>query len=108
VPRYFREFDQIPINLTFKEPVEKEGGKKKKKKGNGKKKKKKKKKADDDEEPGEAPRDWADQFRSVDKTIEDAHSTLVPMKEIVTEPLMMELDNVHDAIRLIQKNERGR
>jgi hypothetical protein len=23
------------------------------------------------------------------------------MKEIVTEPLMMELDNVHDAIRLI-------
>lgn len=30
------------------------------------------------------------------------------MKEIVTEPLMMELDNVHDAIRLIQKNERGR
>lgn len=30
------------------------------------------------------------------------------MKEVVTEPLMMELDNVHDAIRLIQKNERGR
>jgi hypothetical protein len=30
------------------------------------------------------------------------------MKEIVTEPLSMELDNVHDAIRLIQKNERGR
>ena len=30
------------------------------------------------------------------------------MKENVTEPLMMELDNVHDAIRLIQKNKRGR
>jgi|LauGreDrversion4_2_1035121.scaffolds.fasta_scaffold55893_5 hypothetical protein len=30
------------------------------------------------------------------------------MKEVVTEPLSMEIDNVHDAIRLIQKNERGR
>jgi len=38
----------------------------------------------------------------------DQHQTLTPIKEIVTEPLMMELDNVHDAIRLIQKNERGR
>jgi hypothetical protein len=44
----------------------------------------------------------------VDKTIEDTHLTLNPMKEIVTEPLSMEIDNVHDAIRLIQKNERGR
>ena len=45
---------------------------------------------------------------TVDKTIEDTHNTLEPIKEIVTEPLMMELDNIHDAIRLIQKNERGR
>jgi hypothetical protein len=37
----------------------------------------------------------------VDKQIKDIHATLDPMKEIVTEPLMMELDNVHDAIRLI-------
>ena len=34
--------------------------------------------------------------------------TLNPMKEVVTEPLSMEIDNVHDAIRLLQKNERGR
>ena len=108
VPRYFREFDQIPIALTFREPVEKEGGGKKKKKKKKAKKKKKKKAADDDDEPKEPPKDLANQFRQVDKTIEDAHSTLVPMKEIVTEPLMMELDNVHDAIRFIQKNERGR
>ena len=58
VPRYFREFDQIPIDLVFKEPVEKEGGKKKKKKKKGKKKKKKKKAADDDDEPKEKPADW--------------------------------------------------
>ena len=38
----------------------------------------------------------------------EAHLTLAPIKEIVTEPIMMELDNVHDAIRLLQKNERGR
>lgn len=58
VPRYFKEFDQIPIDLVFKEPVEKEGGKKKKKKKKGKKKKKKKKAADDDDEPKEKPADW--------------------------------------------------
>ena len=47
VPRYFREDDRLPLDLTFKEPPEKEGGGKKKKKA--KKKKKKKKKKDDDE-----------------------------------------------------------
>jgi len=56
VPRYFKEFDQIPIKLTFKDPVEKEGAKKKKKKAK-KAKKKKKKKADDDDEPKEVPKD---------------------------------------------------
>jgi len=50
VPRYFKEDDQIPVDLVFKEKVEREGGKKKKgKKKGGKKKGKKKKKADDDE-----------------------------------------------------------
>lgn len=107
VPRYFREFDQIPIDIQFREPVEKEGGKKRKKVKKGKKKKKKKK-VDDDEETKEAVKNLEDQFRSVDKTIEDTHLTLNPMKEVVTEPLSMEIDNVHDAIRLIQKNERGR
>jgi len=53
VPRYFKEFDQIPLDLEWKEPVEKVGGKKKKKKKGKKKKKKKKKAADDDDEPKE-------------------------------------------------------
>jgi len=47
VPRYFKEDDRIPIDLVFKEKVEKDEGKKKKKKA---KKKKKKKKGDDEEE----------------------------------------------------------
>ena len=44
MPRYYKEFDQIPIKLTFKDSVEKEGSKKKKKK------------ADDDDKPKEIPR----------------------------------------------------
>jgi hypothetical protein len=59
VPRYFREFDQIPIDIQFREPVEKEGGKKRKKVKKGKKKKKKKK-VDDDEETKEAEKNLED------------------------------------------------
>ena len=59
VPRYFREFDQIPVDIQFREPVEKEGGKKRKKVKKGKKKKKKKK-ADDDEETKEAVKNLED------------------------------------------------
>lgn len=47
VPRYFREDDQIPIDIKFKEKVDRGGGKKKKAK---KKKGKKKKDGDDDDE----------------------------------------------------------
>ncbi len=52
VPRYFREDDRIPIDIDFKEKVEKEEGKKKK---NKKKKKKKKKKSDDDDDKKKPP-----------------------------------------------------
>ena len=46
VPRYFKEDDQIPIDIVFKEKVVREGakakkGKRRKKGGKGKKKKKK-------------------------------------------------------------------
>jgi hypothetical protein len=70
VPRYFKEFDQVPLDgLVFKEKVEKEGAKKKKKKKGKKKKKKKKKGGDDDDEPKEKPVDPADKFASVDDAI---------------------------------------
>ena len=53
VPRYFKEDDQIPIDIVFKDKVERDGGGKKKKKKGGKKggKKGKKKKKDDDDGP---------------------------------------------------------
>ena len=55
VPRYFKEDDQIPIDIVFKDKVDRDGpggkkGKKGKKKG-GKKGKKGKKKKNDDDEP---------------------------------------------------------
>ena len=48
VPRYFKEDDHIPVDIVFREKVERDGGGKKKKK---KAKKKKKKGRDDDDAP---------------------------------------------------------
>lgn len=53
VPRYFREDDRLPIDIIFKEKVERDTGKKKKKGKKKAKKKGKKKKAGDDEEKKE-------------------------------------------------------
>lgn len=53
VPRYFKEDDRLPVELVFKEEVDR-GGKAKKKKGGKKKGKKgKKKKGGGDEEKKE-------------------------------------------------------
>jgi len=52
VPRYFKEDDRIPVDVEFKEKVERDEGKKKKKKGG---KKKKKKKTDDDDDKKKEP-----------------------------------------------------
>ena len=51
VPRYFKEDDQIPVDIVFKDKVERDGGKKKKGKKPKKKKKGKKKKEDDGAPP---------------------------------------------------------
>ena len=48
VPRYFKEDDPIPVDIVFKNPVQRDGKKKKGKKGGKKGGKKKKKSADDD------------------------------------------------------------
>jgi len=61
VPRYFREDDRIPVDIDFKEKVEKDDGKKKRKR-----KKKKKKKADDDEGKKKIPPITLDEKTLVD------------------------------------------
>ena len=108
VPRYFKEQDNIKVELAFKEKVERDTGKKKKKK----KKKKSKKKKSDDKEPKEEPKSMKEKEFIIDK-IMDAHNSGAyykgsePMEEIVHDPFTLDMEIV-SAICLIQKNERGR
>ena len=104
VPRYFREDDRIPIELKFKEPVVKEGGKKKKKK---KKKSKKKKKKTDEEEKKPPPMPLAEKQSLIDSLMNTYTKGDEPEVEIVQDPFTLDIDIIN-AIRLIQKNDRGR
>lgn len=104
VPRYFKEDDSIPVDIVFKEKVERDGGKKKKKKA---KKAKKKKKGTGDEEPPKVYPTFDEKEVLIDAILEKRHGTKEPIEEIVHDPFSIDLPLVH-AIRLIQKNERGR
>ena len=103
MPRYFKEDDKIKIDLIFKEKVERDTGKKKKKKA---KKKKGKKKAGD-EEPVKEPPSMSEKEHQIDEGLKKHHHTTDPEMEIVHDPFTLDMDIV-SAIRLIQKNERGR
>ena len=108
VPRYFKEDDQIPVDIVFKEKVEREGGKKKKGKKGGKKKGKgkKKKKSDDDEKPKKVLT-MNEKDAQIDKALLDRWATTEPVEEVAYDPFTLDIEMVQ-AIRLIQKNERGR
>merc|ERR1712083_884167 len=69
VPRYFKEDDNIKIDLVFHEKVERDGEKKKKGKKKGGKKKKKKKKEGDDE-PEKIPYTAAEKDWFINKELE--------------------------------------
>lgn len=104
VPRYFKEDDRIQVDLEFKEKVDK-GAKKKKKK---KKKKAKKKKDDDgDKKKKEPPRPFDQKLQLMDGYMNQFGQSTEPKQEIVKDPFTIELC-LSDAIRLIQKNDRGR
>jgi len=104
VPRYFREDDRILLDLKFKEKVEKEGAKKKKKK---KKKKKSKKKKSGDEEPKPPPMPLAEKQSLINSLMNTYNKGDEPEIEIVQDPFTLDID-ILNAIRLIQKNDRGR
>jgi len=104
VPRYFREDDRILLDLKFKEKVEKEGAKKKKKK---KKKKKSKKKKAGDEEPKPPPMPLAEKQSLINSLMNTYNKGDEPEIEIVQDPFTLDID-ILNAIRLIQKNDRGR
>ena len=103
VPRYFKEDDRIPVEVEFKEKIEKEGAKKK-----GKKKGKKKKKKDDDEqEKKEPPMTLPEKEHLMSNLLKKYKGYDEPEVEVVQDPFTLEIDIVQ-AIRIIQKNDRGR
>lgn len=105
VPRYFREDDRIPIDIVFKEKVERdEGGKKKKK---AKKKKKKKKDDDDDDKKKEPQMPLDEKNQLMSQLLKQYKGYDEPEIELVQDPFALDLDIIQ-AVRLIQKNDRGR
>ena len=104
VPRYFREDDRIPIDVELKEGPTIDTGKKKKKP----KKKKKKKKGADDEEKKPSPRMPLDEkTQLMTQLMEKYNGDADPETEVVQDPFTLDVDIVQ-AIRIIQKNDRGR
>lgn len=99
VPRYFREDDRIPVDIEFKEKVEKETTGKKKK---AKKKKKKKKKGGDDEKKKEKviPISLDEKTQLMDKLMETHVGSAEAEEEIVHDPFTLDMDIV-SAIRLV-------
>jgi IQ and AAA domain-containing protein len=106
VPRYFKEDDNIPVDLVFREKVVREGGKKGKKKG-GKKKKKGKKKAAEDDAPQKKVWTMNEKEAKIDIVLMKRFDTTEPVEEVAYDPFTLDLE-ITSAIRLIQKNERGR
>ena len=103
VPRYFKEDDRIPVDIKFLEKPEKKEKKKKKKT----KKKKKKKGGDDEEEKKEPPPSLGFKTQLLDQLLKSHVGTDEPEEEIVHDPFTLDMDIIQ-AIRIIQKNDRGR
>ena len=106
VPRYFKEDDNIPVDLVFKEKVERDGEKKKKGKKKKKKGKKGKKKEAKPEEKEPPPSQSTKEFW-INEVLKKRFESDDPVEEIVHDPFTLEIE-FKLAIRLIQKNERGR
>lgn len=105
VPRYFKEDDQIPVDVKFKDKVERDG--KKKKKAKKKKSGKGGKKKAEDEAPKEKVYTFMEKEMEIDKVMEASIGTTEPVEEVQCGLYTIDLD-ITSAIRLIQKNERGR
>jgi hypothetical protein len=104
VPSYFKEDDRLPLDLKFKEKVEREGAKKAKK---PKKPKKSKKKKDDDEEKKKPPIFLDEKQSLMSQLLKQFNKSDEPEVEVVQDPFSLDIEIIQ-AIRLIQKNDRGR
>ena len=99
VPRYFKEDDNIKVDLVFKEKVERDGEKKKKGKKKGKKKKKKGKKKEEKKEEKEPASQAMKEFW-INKVLEKRFESTDPVEEIVHDPFTLDME-FKLAIRLI-------
>lgn len=99
VPEYFKENDTIPVDVKLK-PLKKKKGKKGKKS--------KKKGADDDDEEKKKNKTFDEKDHIVDTALDKHHQTKEPVYEIIHEMMTMDEMEIALAIRLIQRNERGR
>ena len=88
MPRYFKEDDNIPVDLVFKEKVVREGG--------GKKKKKK----DDDDAPKEEVLTMNEKEARIDTVLKTRFDTTEPVEEVAYDPFTLDLE-ITSAIRLI-------
>ena len=101
VPRYFKEDDQIPVDIVFKDKVERDGGGKKKKKGGGKKKGKKgKKKKEDDDGPKKKVLSMNEKEAQINEALIKRFETTEPVEEVAYDPFILDLE-ITSAIRLI-------
>ena len=102
MPRYFKEDDNIKVDLVFHEKVERDGEKKKKGKGakKGKKGKKGKKKKAGDDEPEKEIISMDKKEMWINKALEKRFDTAEPVQEIVHDVFNHDLD-FKLAIRLI-------
>ena len=107
VPRYFKEDDNIPVDLVFKEKVDR-GGKAKKGKKKGKKGKKGGKKKADDDAPVKEVLTATKKEAQIDTILMNRFMTTEPVEEASYDAFNLDNLDIVQAIRLIQKNERGR
>ena len=107
VPRYFKEDDQIPVDIVFKEKVIREGAKAKKGKRRKKGGKKGKKKKKTEEGPPKKYLSMNEKEAQIDNLLLQRFGKTEPVEEIALDPSTYDFE-IGSAIRLIQKNERGR
>ena len=105
VPRYFKEDDHIPIDIKFTKKVERDG-KKKTLKGKKKSAKGKKKKAEAEQEDKKVF-SLEEKETKIDSILSEFFKTDEPVAELTHDPFSMDL-GIMSAIRMIQRNERGR
>ena len=100
VPRYFKEDDQIPVDIVFNEKVEKTPPPPKPKGPRKPKKIKKGKKKTTDDAPPKVYPSFGEKEIQIDDMLEKTFMSKDPVDEIIHDPYTIDYPHIH-AIRLI-------